>query len=114
MAAKTGPLGIRYSPWSLIFTVVVLAVAYEITAPAAWQLVGALPKAFIVAAMIVGSFTILTAFLSDNLQSRQLSLKLISGVSLTSLLGLFAYAVITTIRLHRLRQRPRRLPRQPW
>jgi len=93
MAGKTGPLGIRYSPWSIIFTVIVIGIAYELTAPAAWQLVGALPKGFIVAVLLIGACTIFTAFLSDNVNRFQFGLKLISGALLLSLLSLFGHAV---------------------
>ena len=93
MAAKTGPLGIRYSPWSVFFTVIVIAVSYELTAPSARQLVSALPKGILIAVLAVGGMTMLFAFLSDNTNWHQRALKIVSGVLFVGEIAIFGYAV---------------------
>jgi hypothetical protein len=93
MAAKTGPLGVRYSKWSIAVTTAVTLVCVGVIEPAVWQLVGALPKTFLIAVVVVGFTALAFAFISDNALRFHTLLKVMSAVSLMSLLVLVGYAV---------------------
>ena len=93
MAAKRGPLGVRYSPLSVVSSLIVIAIVHELVSPALLQLMSALPKAFLIAVVLIGATTILAAFFADNSAHFQRQLRTASGVLLVTTLCLFVYAV---------------------
>lgn len=97
MAAKTRPLGIRYSPRSLLIAIpaaVIIVLAAEPVVAGVWQFMTALPKGLTAAIILTGLLAIGTASLSDNCSDSTNKATKIASFLLLLLEGtLFVYGV---------------------
>ena len=94
--AKTGPLGVKYSPLALMVAIpatVIIALAVEPVIAGVWQFMTALPKDLTALIVITGLGAIGLAFLSANLDRHQNGLKVGALTALVCEVALFAYAV---------------------